>query len=150
MPASLSTVNSMILQLNSRLKSSTGMQNEEWQKEANKRSTCLIVTLKNLDQALLKIIKHYSCGKSPPTANLIKDKFLGKDEQGFTIKKLIDYHNQQEKASLEWGTMKNYYTIQKYLLQFLKLKMRTDDYLLSELNYKFITTFEIYLRRIKD
>jgi len=88
--------------------------------------------------------------KKSLTADLIKDKFLGKDEQEFTVQKLIDYHNQQEKASLEWGTMKNYYTTQKYLLQFLKLKMRTDDYLLSELNYKFITDFEIYLRRVKD
>lgn len=84
------------------------------------------------------------------TADLIKDKFLGKDEQEFTIQKLINYHNQQEKSNLEWGTMKNYYTTQKYLLQFLKQKKRTDDIFLSELNYKFITDFESYLRRVID
>lgn len=84
------------------------------------------------------------------TADLIKDKFLGKDQQDFTIRKLIDYHNQQEMDNLEWGTMKNYYTTQKYILQFLKEKQGTEDKFLSELNYKFITDLEMYLRQVED
>jgi len=83
------------------------------------------------------------------TADLIKDKFLGKDQQDFTIRKLIDYHNEQEKDNLEWGTMKNYYTTQKYILQFLKEKQGTADKFLSELNYKFITDLEVYLRQVE-
>ena len=88
--------------------------------------------------------------KKPITADLIKDKSLGKDEQDFTIRKLIAYHNEHEKDNLEWGTMKNYYTTQKYIMQFLKQKMGTEDKFLSELNYKFITDLEIYLRKVKD
>ncbi len=88
--------------------------------------------------------------KKPITAALIKDKFLGKDEQDYTIRKLIDYHNQHEKDNLEWGTMKNYYTTQKYIIQFLKEKLHATDKLLSELNYKFIADLEIYLRHVKD
>jgi len=63
---------------------------------------------------------------------------------------LIDYHNEQEKDNLEWGTMKNYYTTQKYILQFLKDKQGTANKFLSELNYKFITDLEIYLRQVED
>ncbi len=88
--------------------------------------------------------------KKMVTADLIKDKFLGKDQQDYTVRKLIDYHNQQEKANLEWGTMKNYYTTQKYIIAFLKEKQGTNDKYLSELNYKFITELETYLRHVKD
>jgi len=88
--------------------------------------------------------------KKPVTADLIKDRFLGKDEQNFTVRKLIAYHNEHEKNNLEWGTMKNYYTTQKYILQFLVKKMGMEDKFLSELNYKFITDLEMYLRQVKD
>ncbi len=84
------------------------------------------------------------------TADLIKNRFLGKDQQDYSIRKLIDYHNEQERDNLEWGTMKNYYTTQKYILQFLKEKQGTGDKFLSELNYKFITDFETYLRQVRD
>ncbi|MDO7743501.1 MAG: site-specific integrase [Pedobacter sp.] len=84
------------------------------------------------------------------TANLIKNKFLGRDQQVYTIRKLIDYHNQKEKDNLEWGTMKNYYTTQKYITTFLKERQGTNDKYLSELNYKFITDLETYLRHVKD
>ena len=46
--------------------------------------------------------------------------------------------------------MKDYYTTQKYIIQFLKQKMGTEDKFLSELNYKFITDLEIYLRQVED
>lgn len=84
------------------------------------------------------------------TADLIKDTFLGTDQKNFTICKMIDYHNTEEKGNLEWGTMKNYMTTQKYIKSFLKEKYSTNDKFLSELNYKFITDFEYYLRQVKD
>ena len=42
--------------------------------------------------------------------------------------------------------MKNYFTTQKYLEKFLKEKMRRPDITLREINYKFVTSFEYYLK----
>lgn len=56
------------------------------------------------------------------TAEAIKSKFLGNDERDHTLCKVINYHNTQMKASLAWGTMKNYFTTQKYIQMFLKVR----------------------------
>lgn len=84
------------------------------------------------------------------TAELVKNKFIGADKQEFTILKLIELHNQEEGSVLVWGTMKNYYTTQKYIKKFLKEKYGTNDKYLSELNYKFIMDFDFFLRRLKN
>lgn len=84
------------------------------------------------------------------TAELVKNNFIGADNTDFTILKLIELHNKEEGEILEWGTMKNYYTTQKYLKNFLKLKYGTNDRFLSELNYKFIIDFDFFLRRLKN
>jgi len=84
------------------------------------------------------------------TAELIKNEFLGTDQKNFTICKLIEYHNSEEKSNLEWGTMKNYMTTQKYVKSFMKDRYNTTDKFLSELNYKFISDLEQYLRQVKD
>lgn len=107
----------------------------------------------HLDQFKAGIIETYQqliMQKKLVTADLLKDKFLGKDQQDFTICKLIEYHNQEERGNLEWGTMKNYFTTQKYVIRFLKEKLKTTDKFLSELNYKFITDFEYFLRQVQD
>jgi site-specific recombinase XerD len=83
------------------------------------------------------------------TAEEIKNKFLGTDEKDYTLCKVIDYHNTQMKESLAWGTMKNYFTTQKYIQMFLKVKFGTPDIYLSQLTYKFIAHFEYYLRNYK-
>lgn len=83
------------------------------------------------------------------TAELIKENFLGGDQQSYTLCKLIDYHNTEMQAVLAQGTMKNYYTTQKYLHLVLKEHYKTPDKFLSELTYKFISDFERFLRKHK-
>jgi len=63
--------------------------------------------------------------------------------------KLVDYHNQVMKDNLAWGTLKNYFTTQKYIQEFLKQRFGTNDIFLSGLTYKFITDFEFFLRNHK-
>lgn len=58
----------------------------------------------------------------------------------------MDYHNKEQAQELEMGTMKNYYTTQKYIKEFIKERFKTSDKYLSELTYKFIFDFENYLR----
>jgi site-specific recombinase XerD len=51
------------------------------------------------------------------------------------------------KDKLADGTMKNYYTTQKYIAKFLKDKYHRNDISLAELNYKFILDFETFLSK---
>jgi len=83
------------------------------------------------------------------TAESVKNRYLGKDDRGKTLKQLIEYHNEEMKDELAWGTQKNYYTTQKYILEFLSQKNKTSDIYLTELNYKFIKDFEKFLKTRK-
>ncbi len=80
------------------------------------------------------------------TAETVKSKFLGTDEVQKSLLEIIKYHNDTMEGTLAWGTAKNYFTTQKYVIEFLKKKMNTSDVFLSQLNYKFLTDFEMFLR----
>lgn len=80
------------------------------------------------------------------TAKAIKNTFLGHKEGEHTLLTIIQYHNDNMKDSLAWGTAKNYYTTQKYVKEFLSVKLKTTDLYLRQLNYKFLTDFEMFLR----
>lgn len=107
---------------------------------------------KYLDQFKAGIIDSYQeliMQKKLITAELLKERVTGTDEDGITLCKLMEYHNSGQAQVLEPGTMKNYYTTQKYLKEFLTDRYNTKDKYLSELSYKFITDFEYYLRNRK-
>ena len=107
---------------------------------------------KYLDQFKAGIIDSYQqllLQKKFITAELLKEKVTGGDQADFTLCKLMHYHNTDQAQVLESGTMKNYYTTQKYIKEFLKERFKTSDKYLSELTYKFITDFEYYLRSRK-
>ena len=57
--------------------------------------------------------------------------------------------NQDMKDTVCWGTLKNYFTTQKYLEKYLKERLRVSDIGLKELNYKFVTGFEYFLKSLK-
>ncbi|MCW3072880.1 MAG: site-specific integrase [Bacteroidetes bacterium] len=80
------------------------------------------------------------------TADTIKAKFLGTDEEQMTLLKVIEYHNGTMKETLAWGTAKNYYTTEKYVIAFLKEVLKTSNVFLNQLNYKFLKDFEMFLR----
>ncbi|TFF29756.1 site-specific integrase [Mucilaginibacter psychrotolerans] len=104
---------------------------------------------KYLDQFKAGIIDSYQqllLQKKFITVELLKEKVTGGDQAEFTLCKLMEYHNSDQGQLLEAGTMKNYYTTQKYIKEFIKERFKTNDKYLSELSYKFITDFEYYLR----
>jgi site-specific recombinase XerD len=86
--------------------------------------------------------------KEVVSADTIKTMFEGGgEEEQTTLLFLMNYHNTEIKKLLEPGTMKNYYSTERYVREFLiKRKKRTDIYL-SQLDYKFVIDFEIYLRQ---
>lgn len=82
------------------------------------------------------------------TAQLIKARFLGTDQQHFTLIHLLDYHNQKMSSVLKYGTMKNYNTTENYLKNYLKAQHHTSDIYLKQINYQFTLGFENYLRSL--
>jgi site-specific recombinase XerD len=101
--------------------------------------------LEQVKSKLMDCYKELQLSNKLITADAIKNAFLGEDEKGHSLLTLIEYHNTELSHTLEWGTLKNYMTTQKYVKQFLKEKMKTSDLFLSQLNYKFLTDFEYFL-----
>jgi len=85
--------------------------------------------------------------KKVVTVDAVKSLFIGADDNEITLIKLGEYHNTEMKDKLADGTMKNYYTTQKYIAKFLKDKYHRNDISLAELNYKFILDFETFLSK---
>src|SRR5690242_5703223 len=80
-------------------------------------------------------------------AEAIKNLFLGNEKKEHTLCSLIEYHNTNMRSILSHGTLKNYFTTSKYLAKFLKTKYKTADIYLADLNYQFISEFELFLRK---
>ena len=83
------------------------------------------------------------------TSQSVKSRFLGEDDQHKTLRELIDYHNSNMVNVLSFGTMKNYYTTEKYLIRFIGETTANTDIYLKQLNYRFIIDFEQYIRNYK-
>lgn len=80
------------------------------------------------------------------TTQNIKARFLREDEKHKTLLELVEYHNLNMQSILKFGTLKNYFTTEKYLKQFLTLKLKASDIYLKQLSYSFIIDFEQFLR----
>lgn len=105
-----------------------------------------------LEQIRAQLVNHYQdlvVNKQQVSPEAIKDRFFGIDKSGETLNGLVKYHNTRMDENLKWGTLKNYKTTQKYIEKFLTKKYKQTDIYLSELNYKFITDFEYFLRKHK-
>ena len=80
------------------------------------------------------------------TAETIKSQFLCEHENVHSLTELFDYHHRTESGKLSASTNKNYKITKSYVFGFLKEKMKRDDIYLSQLNYKFITDLDYYMR----
>jgi integrase/recombinase XerD len=83
------------------------------------------------------------------TAEGIKNKYLGIEEKEHSLMNLFDYHNEEMKNILEWGTLKNYFTTKKYFQLYLKEVLKTSDIYLSQLGYKFLVGYEKFMKEYK-
>ena len=80
------------------------------------------------------------------TAEILKRKFLGMDENTKTLLELIDYHNENMQKVLSPGTLKNYYTTKRYVEKFIREQKKSATIYLSELDYQFLVEFECFIR----
>jgi integrase len=81
------------------------------------------------------------------TAETVKNSFLRNGSEEYTLADIAQYHNEMSLQTLAPGTMKNYYTTQRYIIEFVQKQHKRKEYFLSELNYKFILDFEVFLRK---
>lgn len=81
------------------------------------------------------------------TPHSVMARYLGKDQVKKTLLQLSEYHNHNMTAVLKPGTLKNYFTTEKYIKRFLEIERNTEDIYLEHLNYEFIIDFENFLRR---
>ncbi|GHA26058.1 transposase [Salinimicrobium marinum] len=82
------------------------------------------------------------------TAHLIKNWYLGTDQQHHTLLYLSSYYDEKMSGVLKYGTMKNYRTTENYLKEYLKKQHRTSDIYLKQIDYQFTLGFESYLRSL--
>lgn len=80
------------------------------------------------------------------TAEAIKRIYTCEDKANNSLLTLFEYHSVNMKAVLKWGTLKNCGATEKYISKFLKERYRTGGIHLRELNYQFITQFDLFLR----
>jgi site-specific recombinase XerD len=102
-----------------------------------------------LTQVEAKLFEHYRnllADNLLVTSEALKNAYLGLETEQHSLLELMDYHNHQLKDTLEWGTIKNYFTTQNYVKEFLAVKLQRKDIYLSQLSYQFITGLEMFLK----
>ena len=101
------------------------------------------------DQVLIGIYEAYRQllkEKKFISSHSVIARYQGKDAINKTLLQLSTYHNLNMKSVLKPGTLKNYFTTEKYLKNFLQIERKTQDVNLENLNYAFIIDFENFLR----
>jgi site-specific recombinase XerD len=103
---------------------------------------------------IFTVQKEYALRNQPITAEQVRSKILHKEEEKqHRLIEVYKYHNEQfEKlVGLEFakGTLKKFKSALKSLEAFIGWKYNTKDVWLTEVNHKFITDYEFYLKSIQ-
>ncbi len=115
-------------------------------KETDQNLILLNTYLDDVYAEVLNAHKQLHSERKLISAKAIKSRYFGEDEERMTLMKAVEYHNSNINKSLKPGTLKNYFSTEKYLKEFLQERLKTDDIYLIQLNYKFIVNFENYIR----
>jgi site-specific recombinase XerD len=106
-----------------------------------------------LDIVRGKLRQHYYEFKSTGqeiSAEAIKNKYLGIDEERRTLLQLLKYHNKDMKAlignRIAHSTYKGYVVLHGKIERFIKAKYKVSDISLVDLKYRFISDFEYFLK----
>ncbi|MDT0540714.1 site-specific integrase [Croceitalea sp. P059] len=118
-------------------------------KETSENLILLNTYLDDVHAEVLNAHKQLHSERKLITAKAIKLRYFGEDEERMSLMKAVEYHNKNINNALKPGTLKNYFSTEKYLKEFLREKFKTDDIYLIQLNYRFIVNFENYIRTYK-
>src|SRR5690606_11391801 len=89
--------------------------------------------LEEVRSMLVECYQQLKTSKQLITAQAIKSLYLGEAQSEHTLCKLMEYHNQNSTETLTPGTMKNYFTTDKYIKKYLKEKLGKQDIYLTEI-----------------
>ena len=122
----------------------------------NKDETkCLNQYLDVIQANIFQIQKEYALRNEPVTVSQVRAKILHKNEEKkYSLIEVYQYHNDQfEKlvgSEFSHGTYKKFKSALKSLKTFLEWKFKKPDVCLTEVNHKFITDYEFYLKAIQN
>ncbi|MGE0079611.1 MAG: site-specific integrase [Bacteroidales bacterium] len=102
--------------------------------------------LEQVRSQLTECYQELSLKKKMVTADAIKNLYCGVEENEHSLMAVFDYHNTEMETTLEWGTLKNYFTTRRYIEEYLKAHLKTSDVFLSQLNYRFLSEFERFMK----
>lgn len=87
------------------------------------------------------------------TAETLKNRFLGKQERGRTLVAIFEDHNERMKSlvgqEFEKSTLQRYETCLMHTKAFMTLQYSITDIPVAQINFKFLTDFEYYLRSVR-
>ena len=110
--------------------------------------------LQSIHAKLLSNYNSFMINNIQVSAESLRNRFLGIEDvnekekvKRYTLLEVFDIHNVEIKNTLEWGTLKNYFTTKRYFQTFIETVLKQKDIELHELNYRFITSFESFMRK---
>lgn len=116
-------------------------------KEANKE-------LIKIESKLLQLYEKLTIGDKSVTADQLVDSYLGRANNGKTILELFKQHNTKMKSliGIEYAqaTLTRFETTYKHLEDFIRIKYKSNDIYLTDLDNQFIHDFDYFLRTAKN
>lgn len=103
---------------------------------------------------IFQVQKEYALRDELITATQVRAKILHETEKKkYSLIEVYQYHNDQfEKlvgSEFSYGTYKKFKSALKSLKDFLEWKFKKNDVHLTEVNHKFITDYEFYLKSVQ-
>ncbi|MFK5973888.1 MAG: phage integrase SAM-like domain and Arm DNA-binding domain-containing protein [Flavobacteriaceae bacterium] len=90
----------------------------------------------------------------PFTALDIKNIYQGKDKEVKMLLEVFEEHNRQMKKLVDKefaiGTWKRYFTTRNHVAEFISAEYKREDLAVQDVDLKFITRFEYFMKSVKD
>jgi len=123
--------------------------------KGNREDARIINTaLENIRNKIKSIYYDLAEKKSYVSADMVKDSFLGRKRNEYSVLEVFKHHNEQVYAQIgkeyALATYKRYQTTLMLTEEFIKHKYNRSDMKLSELKYSFITDYEFYLKTVRN
>lgn len=133
---------------------------EKWNESGQKaignaeEARSLNAYLKSIEQQVYNAHKELMEDKIPLTANNLKRKLFGKSKEIISLIQVFKEHNAQVSALVDReyapATLKRYETALRHVSNFLTWKYSKPDIDVSEIDHAFITSFDFYLRSVRN
>jgi site-specific recombinase XerD len=109
--------------------------------------------LDNLQSKVYEAHRDLCEGEEPITAEALKNKFLGRDEQAHMLLEVFREHNRKMAALVDTefaaGTLERYEVSLRHTEAFLKHQYGVEDMDIRKVDHSFISEYDFYLRTVR-